>query len=105
MKPTHTHTQRRGERGTMVIQFFVEYLDDDFLFRAVDNGEENFDSFVDESILLLLLLKKKNKIVLTFLRRSQIQLIVKRKGETSCSIDAFDICDVIKTPLSDETCR
>lgn len=44
----------------MVIEFFVEYLDDDFLFRAVDNGEENFDSFVDESILLLLL-KKKNK--------------------------------------------
>jgi hypothetical protein len=59
MKPTHTHTQRRGERGTMVIEFFVEYLDDDFLFRAVDNGEENFDSFVDESILLLQK-KKKN---------------------------------------------
>jgi hypothetical protein len=49
--------------------------------------------------------KKKRKIVLTFLRRFQIQLIVKRKGGTSCSIDAFDICDVIKTPLSDETCR
>jgi hypothetical protein len=43
----------------MVIEFFVEYLDDDFLFRAVDNGEENFDSFVDESIFLLQK-KKKN---------------------------------------------
>lgn len=43
----------------MVIEFFVEYLDDHFLFRAVDNGEENFDSFVDESILLLL---KKEKL-------------------------------------------
>jgi hypothetical protein len=34
--------------------------------------------------------QKKIKIVLTFLRRFQIQLIVQRKGGTSCSIDAFE---------------
>lgn len=104
---THTHTHRRGGKRDdgYPILCWISRRRFPFQSRRQWGGEFRFICWRIDSSSSSSQKKNKNKIVLTFLRRSQIQLIVKRKGGTSCSIDAFDICDVIKTPLSDGTCR